>query len=224
MKEKKYKAAIFDLDGVIVDTAEYHFQAWKRLADELEIPFDREINHLLRGVDRLCSLQIILDNAGKTVDNPEELADRKNEYYRQSILKLTPNDLLPGVEKLITTLRDNLVLIGVASSSKNAILVLKLLGIDPLLNAVVDGYGFNKAKPAPDAFVNCAQKLEVEPQNCVAIEDAQAGIDAAKSAGMFTVGVCEGQRLKDADFLIEETRNLPMRLFQCQVTEINNYE
>ncbi len=157
LQKKFYSAAIFDLDGVIVDTAEFHYQAWKRLANELEIPFDRQANHQLRGVDRISSLKIILVNAGCPLDNLQEFADHKNEYYKQSISAITPTDLLPGLLELFKTLRSQGILVGVASSSKNAKAVINKLEIESLLDAVIDGYGFERAKPAPDAFVNCAK-------------------------------------------------------------------
>ena len=212
-KNKLYSAAIFDLDGVIVDTAEFHYQAWKRLADELNIPFDRKVNHLLRGVERISSLNIILDNAGLALNNLQELADRKNEYYKQDISTITPNDILSGVLELLKTLRAKNISIGLASSSKNAKPVIKKLGIESLIDAVIDGYGFVQAKPAPDAFINCANKLKINPDSCVVIEDAQAGIDGAKAAGMFTVGVCNDKRLKNADLIIKQTKYLPLELF-----------
>ena len=213
LKKKLYSAAIFDLDGVIVDTAEFHYLAWKRLADELVIPFDKQVNHLLRGVDRISSLKIILDNADHSHDNLQDFADRKNDYYKQSISALTPNDLLPGVLDLLKTLRLRGILVGVASSSKNAKVVIEKLEIEFLLDAVIDGYGFELAKPDPDAFVNCAKKLKTESHACVAIEDAQAGIDAARAAGMFTVGVCSDHRLQNADLLVKQTKDLPLNLF-----------
>ena len=208
-----FSTVIFDLDGVIVDTAEFHYRAWKRLADELGVPFDRDKNHRLRGVDRMCSLEIILEDVEPRPGNLRELADRKNACYVEMIQALTPDDLLPGVQGLFQTLREQEIAVGLASASKNARPVLKLLEIEPLLDAVVDGNDFTRGKPAPDIFLLAAERLGRTPDECVVVEDAQVGVDAARAAGMYAVGVCEGRALEGADVLIGRAADLPMELF-----------
>lgn len=213
MKKRKFTSIIFDLDGVLVDTAEFHYQAWKRLADELEIPFDRKKNDRLRGIDRMNSLKIILENSGRQYENLGELADRKNNYYCQMIQTLTPEDALPGVPEFLAAIRDLEIKAGLASSSKNAKAVISYLKINNMFDAVIDGYDFQNAKPSPDVFLICAERLRSKPENCVVVEDAQAGIDAANSAGMYAVGICENSRLKHAKRLFEKVTDIPISLF-----------
>jgi beta-phosphoglucomutase len=210
-----FRAAIFDLDGVIVDTAEHHFLAWKRLADELGINFDREKNERLKGVSRLASLAIILENCPEPDEDRAVLADRKNGYYVEMIQQLTPADALPGVEAMLRKLRDHGIKAGVASASKNAKPVLKLLALEGLFDAIMDGFSAEKPKPAPDIFLHCAEALQTPPEECIVLEDAQAGIDAARAAGMFTVGVCKPGRLTGADMYVASTSHTPLTLWGC---------
>ena len=193
------KAFIFDLDGVITDTANYHYLAWKKLADEIHVPFDREKNEQLRGVSRRQSLLFLLD--GKPVDESQlsEWMEKKNNFYCEYLKNVAPSDLLPGVLGVLKTLKDKRIKIAIASASKNAKDVLNRLGIEEYLDTVCDGYSVDNPKPAPDLFLYAAQQLEEEPTTCVVVEDAAAGIKAGISAGMPTVGIGPIARVGDAD-------------------------
>lgn len=210
---KPFRYAIFDLDGVLVDTAEYHYLAWKKIADEIGVPFDRKKNERLRGVPRMRSLEIIVEDLPRPPAHMEELAARKNVRYVEMIQQVQPKDLLPGVERLLKSLKAGGIKMALGSSSKNAMTVLKLLGIDGLLDAVVDGHGFKNAKPAPDVFVNAANLLGGTPAECVVVEDAQAGVDAGKAAGMFVVGVARDEPLQGADLLVATPAGIPLALW-----------
>lgn len=187
----KVKAVIFDLDGVIVSTDEYHFAAWKRISDEEQIYFDKEINEKLRGVSRMDSLEIILENASRKYSDKEKqlLADRKNQYYIELLDTLSVADILPGVSSILTELRNEGIKLALASSSKNAPLILDKIGMKGYFDAVVDGNEITKSKPDPEVFLLAAKKLQLEPGNCVVIEDASAGIEAANSAHMKSVAI-----------------------------------
>lgn len=208
-----FSAAIFDLDGVLVDTAEFHYLAWKVIADELGVEFDRKTNERLRGVPRMRSLEIILENIEKRPSDLEGLAARKNGLYVEMIRGVGPQDMLPGVNDLLGRLRAGNIRISLGSSSKNARAVIRSLGIEAMFDSVVDGFGFEHAKPAPDVFVNAAALLGVMPSECVVIEDAQAGIDAAKAAGMFAVGVASEEPLHGADLAVRTPADIPLSLW-----------
>ena len=198
-------AVIFDLDGVIVSTDDCHYEAWKRLADEEGIYFDKKINRRLRGVSRMDSLEIILERASGTYSAEEKaaLADRKNRYYRELIQKLTPADLLPGVKSILEDLKTNGIKIAVGSSSKNAPLILERIGLKDYFDAVVDGNDLTKSKPDPQVFLLAAERLGVAPEYCVVVEDADAGVEAALAAGMQVVGVGTAARNQRATLRAE---------------------
>ncbi len=200
----KIKACLFDLDGVIVDTAKYHFLAWKKLADELGISFTEENNELLKGVSRMQSLEIILNHGEKTLTNGEKvrLADQKNQVYLDYIYRMKTDELLPGAKEFIEETKQNGILVALGSASKNAPLILQQLEIEDLFDAVVDGNEVTEAKPDPEVFLKGAKALQVEPQNCVVFEDAIAGVEAAKNAGMFCIGVGDPATLSQADHVI----------------------
>lgn len=183
------RAFIFDLDGVITDTAEFHFRAWKRLADEEGIPFTREDNDQLRGVSRRESLNRILK--GQPIDEAtaQLWMTRKNDYYLDYLKTLKPQDCLPGVVDFLTAARGRGIKIGLGSASRNAHMVLSRLGIEDLFDAVGDGYSVANTKPAPDLFVWVAGALGVSPDQAVVFEDAEAGVDAALAGGFWTVGI-----------------------------------
>ncbi|WP_438448404.1 beta-phosphoglucomutase [Gorillibacterium sp. sgz5001074] len=185
------KAVIFDLDGVIVSTDEYHYRAWKRMCEEEGLPFDRSINERLRGVSRMDSLSIILEQAVRPYSEEEMrvLAERKNEYYKELLAGLSPNDLLPGVQELLETLRQRGIRTAIGSSSKNTPHILKRIGLADAFEAVADGNGITRSKPDPEVFLLAARKLGLAPADCVVVEDAEAGLEAARSAGMKAVGV-----------------------------------
>lgn len=183
------KAFIFDLDGVLTDTSEYHYRAWKRLADELGIPFHRQRNEALRGVSRRRSLELLLDGRPATEAQMEEWMERKNRYYGKFLKELTPDDLLPGALDLLREIRRAGLKVGIASASKNTRTVLDRLNLWPLADAVSDGYSMERTKPAPDLFLHCARQLGVMPEEAVVVEDAAAGVEAALAGGFWTVGL-----------------------------------
>jgi len=195
------KAVIFDLDGVIVDTALFHYEGWKRLADELGVPFDKKANEKLRGVPRRESLLALLGyNPGE--EKIKEYTDRKNEYYLQMVNKLKPSDTLPGARQILRDLKANGFKLALGSSSKNARLVLRLIDMTEKFDAIVDGTEISKGKPDPELFIKCAQRLEVEPINCLVVEDAESGIEAAIAAGMHTLGIGSPESLGRAQRVV----------------------
>ena len=196
------KGAIFDLDGVIVDTAKYHFLAWRELAEELGFVFTETDNERLKGVSRMRSLDILLEVGGVTHLTDEEklaLATRKNTRYVEMLEALCKEELLPGAEDYLIKLREAGVRIALGSASKNAPLILRKLGITHLFDAVVDGNSVEKAKPAPDVFLRGAQMLGLAPADCCVFEDAQAGIEAARAAGCAVIAIDKNGVLTGAD-------------------------
>ena len=198
------KACLFDLDGVVVDTAKYHFIAWRELAQELGFDFTEADNERLKGVSRVRSLEILLEIGGIELDDEkkEQLAAKKNENYVGYIRQMKPDEILPGVEDFLSELRKNGILIALGSASKNAPLILKQIGLTHLFDAIIDGNNVSKAKPDPEVFLKGAEALNVAPTDCVVFEDAQAGIEAARNAGMHVIGVGHPDNLKNADFVI----------------------
>lgn len=201
------KGCIFDLDGVIVDTAHYHYLAWKRLAHELGHHLTEQENELLKGVSRMKSLEIILDYAGVSLnqEHKEMLANRKNAWFVEYVERMAPDEIFPGVKPLIRDLRLHGIRIGLASSSKNAGTVIRLLGIENEFDAIVDGSMIRYTKPHPEIFLLTARKLGLHPKECVVIEDAEAGVEAALAAGMKCVGIGSPQQLQKADKIFSKT-------------------
>jgi alpha,alpha-trehalose phosphorylase len=199
-------AWIFDLDGVIADTAVLHFRAWRRLADELGLGFDEERNELLKGVSRMDSLRIVLGDraADYGAAGLEDLAERKNGYYRELVAEIGPSDILPGMKKLLADLKAEGRKMALASASRNAPTILERLGLGDAFDAIVDPASLSMPKPDPEIFLIAAEKLGARIRDCVAFEDAQAGIDAIKTGGLFAVGI--GPRLEGADILFGDTR------------------
>lgn len=185
------QAVIFDLDGVIVSTDEYHYQAWKKMSEEEGIPFNREINERLRGVSRMESLSIILEQSTReyTAEEQVALADIKNAYYKELLANLSPEDILPGVRSVLDGLRERGIRIAIGSSSKNTPFILKQIGMEGTFDAIADGNQIVKSKPDPEVFLLAARKLGLEPSVCVVVEDAEAGLESARAAGMKAVGV-----------------------------------
>lgn len=202
------KGILFDLDGVITDTAEYHYEAWKKLAEDLGISFDRDFNEKLKGVGRMESLDLILEHGGEELSeaDKEYYASKKNDHYKTMISNITPNDLLPGILGFMEEIKSAGIKTALASSSKNAQPVIERLEITHLLDEVVDASKVERGKPDPEIFLKAAEQLNVSAAGCVGIEDAQAGVEAIKSADMFAVGV--GQSLKKADWIVEDTTEL----------------
>ena len=181
-----YTAVIFDLDGVICHTDHYHYIAWKALADELEIPFNHEINNRLRGVSRMASLDIILESHPHPLskDAKNKMAEKKNQLYKEHLQHMTPKDLSPLVKSTLDALRNNGILLGIGSSSKNAGYILQQIGLGGYFDAVADGTHITRTKPDPQVFLLAAEKLATPPEKCLVVEDAVAGVDAAIAAGM----------------------------------------
>lgn len=194
-------AFIFDLDGVLTDTAECHYLAWKQLAEEHSLQFDRDFNERLKGVSRIDSLKLILRHNTTQVNAEvfDKMTDKKNNYYLDHIQEITPNDLLPGALDVLQALKARNTRIALGSASKNARLVLDKLQISGYFHVIGDGNSVERSKPAPDLFLFAAKALDVDPKDCVVIEDSQAGIDAAKSAGMVTIAIGLANNLKNAD-------------------------
>lgn len=189
------RGVIFDLDGVLTDTSEFHYLGWKRLADEEGIPFNREANEALRGVSRRESLLLVLDGRPATEDQMQAMMARKNRYYQEFIEGMTPENLLPGVLPLLEELRAAGIKIAIGSASKNARAVIDRLGIQAYIDAVSDGYSVDKVKPAPDLFLHAAAQLGLQPWQCIVVEDAEAGVEAALAGGMWTVGLGPQERV-----------------------------
>ncbi len=195
------RAFIFDLDGVLTDTAEYHYRAWQRLADEEGLPFTREDNEALRGISRRQSLMLILKGRIYPEEKIREMMTRKNWYYLEYIKEITPRDLLPGAKELLEEIRAAGLKSALGSASKNAGEVLDRLGVRALLDAVSDGYSVERHKPAPDLFLHAAAQLGLHPAECVVVEDAVAGIEAAKAGGFRAVGLGPRERVGIADVI-----------------------
>jgi beta-phosphoglucomutase len=197
------RGLIFDLDGVITDTAELHFRAWKRLADDLGLPFDRQANEALRGISRRESLRLLLGD--RTVPEPEAriLMDRKNGYYRELLKGLTPDAILPGSAALLDAARERGLRLALASASRNAPEVLDRLRIAGHFDAVCDGSAVEAPKPAPDLFLAAAEALGLPPSECVVFEDATEGVVAAHAAGMAAVGIGPRERVGRAEMVID---------------------
>ena len=212
------KAVIFDLDGVVTDSAAYHYQAWKMIADKLNIPFNENYNEKLKGVSRMESLNLILDNdKGRyfyTEKEKEALIYEKNENYKELICRITPDDLLPGIAELLKELKDNSILTGLASASKNAEFIVRQLQVEKYFNYIANAAKIERSKPYPDIFLDCAYRLGTAVENCVGIEDAKAGIDAIHRAGMKAVGVGNRSQMLEADLVLDGTKELSLELLK----------
>jgi beta-phosphoglucomutase len=211
---KPIQAFIFDLDGVITDTAEYHYLAWKVLGEELGIPFTREFNEELKGVSRMDSLEKILVLGNRqndfSMEDKEALATKKNEHYVRLIANISPDDILPGIKDLIAEIKKNGYRLGLASVSKNAFTVMDSLGLRQEFDVIVDAATIKKGKPDPEIFLTAAKLLNVDPSACIGIEDAAAGVESIKDAGMFAVGVGSVDSLAKADIIYSSTEQLSL--------------
>ncbi|MCL2277507.1 MAG: beta-phosphoglucomutase [Treponema sp.] len=198
---KKIDGAIFDLDGVIVDTAKYHYLAWKRLAAELGFYFSEDHNERLKGVSRTRSLEILLEVGGviMTDDQKNEAATRKNSWYVEYLYTLDEKALLPGTKEYLLRLRGSGIKIALGSASKNSPLILERLKITDMFDAVIDGNSVSKAKPDPEVFLKGAESIGVKPEHCAVFEDALAGIEAARAGGMYAIAVGKAEQLPGAD-------------------------
>lgn len=205
------KAIIFDLDGVVVDTAKYHYLAWKKLASELGFDFKEEENERLKGVSRMQSLEIVLE-VGKITylseEEKQELADRKNGYYLAMISHIDESEILPGIAQFIEQKKQEGYKIALGSASKSGGMILEKLGLATTFDTIVDGNLVKQAKPDPEVFIKAAELLKVPVNQCIVIEDAAAGIEAAKAGGMKSIGVGDAEILKEADTVVENTKML----------------
>ncbi len=204
---------IFDLDGVIVSTDNCHYLAWKRMADEEGIEFDRTVNERLRGVSRMESLAIILERATKayTKDEKQEMAARKNAYYVELIGSLTADDILPGAMNVLTLLKEKGVKVAIGSSSRNTPIILKQIGLSDAFDAVADGNAIKNSKPDPEVFLLAAKLLNLSPANCLVVEDADAGIEAALAGGMRCLGVGSASQNPSATFTAADLAKADMQ-------------
>lgn len=207
------KGCIFDLDGVIVDTARYHFLAWKRLADQLNIRFTEKDNERLKGVSRMESLEIILELGNLKPDHgkKEEFASLKNKWYVDYISRMTPKEILPGSLEFIGEIRKAGIKTAIGSASKNTPLILERVGIEKLFDAVADGNIVHKAKPDPEVFHAAARMLALEPHHCVVFEDAIAGVQAALNAGMTCVGIGSPAILAKAHLVVSGLNEMSLK-------------
>ena len=199
------EAVIFDLDGVIVTTDDYHYEAWKKIADQENIYFDREINERLRGVSRMESLDIILEKSSKIYNEEEkiELATRKNDYYKNLLENLTKEDILPGILETLNFLENKKIKTAIGSSSKNTIFILNKIGLIDKFDAIVNGTMIKNSKPAPEVFLQAAEKVGIKAEKCLVVEDADAGVEAGKRAGMRVLGVGSAKNNENADYKSE---------------------
>ena len=204
------KAVIFDLDGVLTNTAEYHYRTWQRLCDEEGISFSREKNELLRGTPRHRSLELILGDHKVSPARFEEMLRRKNDYFQVMLPEMTTDDLLPGIADLLDELEKAGILMGVGSASRNARPVLEALGISPRFQVIADAYSVRLSKPAPDVFLFAARQMGVEAHECVVVEDAISGVDAALTGGFGTVGIGPTTRVGHAHVRLDDTKRLTL--------------
>ena len=201
-EEVKIKGLIFDLDGVLVFTDKFHYQAWKTMADELGVYFDETINHRLRGVSRMDSLEIILERyegPDLSLREKEKLAEKKNEIYRTLLESMTPDDVTKEVRDTLTKLREKGYKLAIGSSSKNANFILEKVELKDAFDAISDGNNITKSKPDPEVFLKAAEYLGLPPKACMVVEDAEAGIEAAKKGGMYAAGIGEAAKSINAD-------------------------
>lgn len=206
----KYKGIIFDLDGVICSTDEYHYLAWKALADRLAIPFDRRINNRLRGVSRMESLEIILEKAEQSYTEAEKLAfaEEKNTLYRQLLANMSPADLSDEVRNTLHTLRGAGLKLAIGSSSKNTPFILERIGLNGFFDAVADGNMITHSKPHPEVFLKAADMIGLAPSDCLVVEDAHAGVEAAVAGGFACAAIGDAKDDVRADYHLNSLSDL----------------
>ena len=208
--DMNYQGIIFDLDGVICFTDEYHYQAWKKLADELGVAFDREKNNRLRGVSRMASLDIVLEDYPEPLAEAEKiaLAEQKNETYKALLTQMTPQDLPAEVKTTLERLREMGLRLAIGSSSKNTPFILQQLGLESFFDAVSDGNTITKSKPDPEVFLKAAQLLDLAPGDCLVVEDAVAGAEAAHRGGMDAACVGDAAKAKAGEYNLQSITGL----------------
>lgn len=210
------KACLFDLDGVIVDTAKYHYIAWKELANEMGFDFTPEDNERLKGVSRMTSLDILLSIGGveKSEEEKLALATKKNENYLTYILKMGPEEILPGTTDFLQQLKKSGIKIALGSASKNAMTILERLKLTSYFDAIIDGTKVSNAKPDPEVFLKGAEALAISPDECVVFEDAEAGVEAAISGGMKCIGIGSPDVLGKANFVVDGLHKMNITLLE----------
>ena len=204
------KAVIFDLDGVICSTDRYHYQAWKQLADELGVFFNEEINNRLKGVSRMESLDIILEKSNKeySIEEKQKLATKKNDTYRNLLKNMDDHDVSSDVLKTLYFLERNGIKTAIGSSSKNTMFILERIGLDNYFDAIADGTQISKSKPDPEVFLLAAKKLCLEPKDCIVVEDAKTGIDAANAGGFISVGINDAANYSETKYRIKKVSDV----------------
>jgi beta-phosphoglucomutase len=217
-------ACLFDLDGVIVDTAKYHFIAWREIARELGFEFTEHDNERLKGVSRTRSLEILLEVGGVVLDDDTKatIAERKNALYLDYVMKMTPAEILPGAESFLKACRNAGLKTALATASRNSALILDLLKIAPLFDVVVDGNKVTHTKPHPEVFLNCAIELGLPPNACVVFEDAEAGIEAAHAGGMLAIGIGNPAVLTKAELVVPGLGAITVSQVRAQWKNKNN--
>jgi beta-phosphoglucomutase len=213
----KIQACIFDLDGVIVDTAVYHYKAWKRLANDIGFDFTEHQNEQLKGVSRMASLDLILgwgNITDKTETEKLELANRKNEWYTEMINQMTPAEILPGAREFVQSCRDAGIKTAIGSASKNTPTILAKLELLSLFDAVIDGNSVTNPKPDPEVFLKGAEALHVVSSACVVFEDAIAGVEAAVNGGMKAVGIGSPELLKEANIVVSGLDKITLEMLE----------
>lgn len=208
------KACLFDLDGVIVDTAKFHYIAWKELANEMGFDFTIQDNERLKGISRMDSLEILLEIGGvkKTEEEKKTLAERKNENYLALITKMGPEEILPGAAEFLKECRNNNIKTALGSASKNAMTILSRLKLTDLFDAIIDGTNTTMAKPHPEVFLKGAEALNIPPRQCVVFEDAEAGVEAALAAKMKCVGIGSPENLGNAHLVVDGLHQMSIDL------------
>ncbi len=216
---REIKGVLFDLDGVLVDTAKYHFIAWKQLAESLGIDFTESDNERLKGVSRLASLEIILSIGNVSLSDTEKEAamKTKNDNYVAMISQMTPGGILPGALNLLMELREAGIKTALGSASKNAPIILERTGLGEYLDSVVDGNRTSRAKPDPEVFLLGASDLKLNPEECVVFEDAEAGIEAGIAGGMLTVGIGSAEQLGKADALYPDLKGVSWEMIKKEL-------
>lgn len=207
----KLDSVIFDLDGVLVFSDKYHYLAWKKMADELGVYFDEEINNRLRGVSRMASLDIILERyngSPLSMEQKEELANKKNGYYRELLSNMTPDDVSDNVRYTLQKLRVDGFKIAIGSSSKNTKYILERVALSDAFDAISDGTNISKSKPDPEVFIKAADFIGSDPSSCLVVEDSESGIDAAMSGGMYSAAIGDAVKCGKADYCINRLSDL----------------
>lgn len=216
----KIKGCIFDLDGVIVDTAKYHYLAWKRLANELGFEFTKDQNERLKGVSRMKSLDILLEIGNKSNFSDEEkikLAEKKNNWYVEYISNMSSDEILPGAKEFLQVVRNAGIKTALGSVSKNSMTILNRLNLAKYFDAIIDGNKVTHAKPNPEVFLLGAREIGVPEKNCVVFEDASAGIEAATNAGMYSIGIGSKKILNKANIVIDSLEDMKVEMFEMLV-------